>query len=80
MQGDMITTDMHRRFCANMRRRRLEINMTQQQLADKLGVAQPGIAAIEAGRASPTLDTVARVAEALDMSPEWLLALEPVGV
>lgn len=41
--------------------------MTQQQLADAVGLARGHIAMIEGGRASPSLGVVTRIARALDL-------------
>jgi predicted transcriptional regulator len=50
--------------------RRGELHLTQQQLAERSGVAQTEISRIERGRKSPTLDTYSRLASALDL--EWV--------
>lgn|SRR5487761_1432495 len=50
--------------------RRSELHLTQQQLAERSGVAQTEISRIERGRKSPTLDTYSRLASALDL--EWV--------
>jgi len=70
-----ISTNLHARFCKNLRRYRGLVGLTQQQLADRLGIRQPVVAAMEAGRSAPTLDTVEAVASALEISPEALLIL-----
>ena len=41
---------------------RLESNMTQKELAEKTGIRQSNISRIENGSASPTVDTLARIA------------------
>lgn len=68
-------TELHARFCRNVRQRRRELKLTQQGLADLLGVSQPAVAAMESGRWVPKLDTIAEVAEALRITPESLLLL-----
>ena len=45
--------------------RRRDLNLTQQTLAEKSGVAQTEISRIERGRKSPTLDTFSRLASSL---------------
>ncbi len=75
-----IETDLHARFCRNVRARRRELGLTQVQLAERLGVKQPTIALIEQGRACPGLDVVERIARALDISPEALLMFDPTPV
>ena len=40
---------------------RLKAGLTQQQLADRLGVTQPVVAAYESGRRQPTVPTLMRI-------------------
>jgi transcriptional regulator with XRE-family HTH domain len=40
---------------------RLKAGLTQQQLADRLGVTQPVVAAYESGRRQPTVQTLMRI-------------------
>src|ERR1700756_4902787 len=54
--------------------RRRELGWTQKELAERAGVGQAVISRIERGRLSPTLDTYARLAAALGLSPELRLA------
>ena len=44
---------------------RKEAGMTQTQLAEKCGMAQPNIARIEAGTYATSIDVLSRIAEAL---------------
>lgn len=46
-------------------RLRIAKGLTQEELAERTGLKQPNIARMETGRATPTLDTLRRVAEAL---------------
>ena len=48
----------------DIRRLRLARQMTQAELAAAAGTSQPTVAAYEAGRKSPTLKTLRRIAEA----------------
>ena len=41
---------------------RIEINMTQKELAEKSGIRQSNISRIENGTSSPTVDTLQRLA------------------
>jgi transcriptional regulator with XRE-family HTH domain len=45
--------------------RRRDLNLTQESLAERSGVAQTEISRIERGRKSPTMDTFSRLAGAL---------------
>jgi len=55
----------------NMRKLRFNtLEMTQQKLADKLGVSRQTIIAIEAGKYSPTLEMAFRIAQIFKVSLE----------
>ena len=58
----------------NIRRRRLELRLTQQELGDRLDVTQTYISDVEQGKCSPRLGRMARIAEALEVAPSYLLA------
>lgn len=47
--------------------------LTQEQLAERIGVRQPRIAEIERGDANPRLDTLAKLARALGVTVSALL-------
>jgi putative transcriptional regulator len=50
--------------------------MTQQELADKVGVTRQTIIAIEAGKYSPSLILAFRIAKAFDVSLEEVFQYE----
>jgi len=50
--------------------------MTQQQLAEKVGVTRQTIVAIEKGKYSPSLDLAFRLARAFDVPLEEVFFLE----
>ena len=77
MQEPVITCELHAAFCRNMRTRRTELGMTQQELAEAIGLYQPDISAFEAGLKEPTLKTVSLIAKGLRIRPEALFLLEP---
>ena len=59
------------RVTNDIRRLRFERNeMTQAELADKLGVTRQTIIAIEQGRYSPTLEMAFQIAHAFDVPLE----------
>jgi transcriptional regulator with XRE-family HTH domain len=59
----------------NVYRLRKERGLTQEQLAEAVGVRQPRIAEVERGDANPRLATLAKLAHALGV-PVWAL-LDP---
>ncbi len=46
---------------------RADAGLTQREMAERLGVKQPALARWEAGETMPTLDTLFRVAKALQL-------------
>ncbi|WP_448058627.1 helix-turn-helix domain-containing protein [Cellulomonas hominis] len=52
-----------------VRRGRARAGLTQRQLADRSGVHQPNIAAIESGRVTPSEQTLARLLDAARVRP-----------
>ena len=48
-------------------------NMTQRQMAEHLGIAQPSYIRYENGSAEPTLEALVKIAELFDVSVDYLL-------
>lgn len=69
--------DVRAIFGTNMRRYRLAAELSQEELAARMGVEQYYISGLEAGRRNPTLETVARVAEALGVKVGQLFEERP---
>lgn len=61
---------------ANIRRLRLEANMTQEQLAREVGVTGATISRIEAGAKDFTVGLFIDIARALKEPPDLLLRVE----
>lgn len=61
----VINNKLHKVFLAAVRERRQSLALTQKDVARAMRVDQSTYAGIEAGRASPSLDTIERVARAL---------------
>jgi transcriptional regulator with XRE-family HTH domain len=60
----------------NLRCRRKELDLTQAELAEKTGMTQPTIAAIEREKAFPSIQVLLKLAEILKTSPSALLAAD----
>lgn len=58
---------------ARIRELRSARSMTQEQLAQKLHVTRQAVSSWENGKTQPDLDTLARLSEALQVSPEELI-------
>lgn len=54
-------------------RERKAQKLTQQELADRLGVLRPNLSRFERGEQNPTLDFLLRVAAALSREPDFIL-------
>jgi len=54
-------------------RERLELSITQRELAEKVSVGVPHISKIEAGRENPSDELLARIASVLGLETEELL-------
>lgn len=70
---EQITPTLNERFATNLRGLRQRLGLTQAQFAEKVGMHQPTIAAMEAGRNSPTLKTVQQIADAIEVESSELL-------
>ena len=58
-----------RRFLPDiLRRYRYQAGLSQQQLADSVGVSKGFISALEGGRSAPSVDMLVQIADALGVS------------
>jgi predicted transcriptional regulator len=57
--------------------RRIAMNMSQRELAERTGTTQSAIARLERGGRPPRIDTLLRIAEALDC--ELVVDLKPLS-
>lgn len=64
-------------FQENLRARRLELGLTQAALAKRIGAQQPYVADLENGERNPTLATLAKLAKALKVPPDFFLSPQP---
>jgi HTH-type transcriptional regulator / antitoxin HipB len=75
---NMQAEEIRKLFGSNVRSRRRELGLTQQELADRLKVSQPYVASIEGGDKSPSIEVFAAMAEALQTTPSALLSTENI--
>ncbi|MEN8006271.1 MAG: helix-turn-helix transcriptional regulator [Candidatus Krumholzibacteriota bacterium] len=61
---------------SHVRRHRLRLDLTQQELADRVGVTRQTILSIEKGKYSPTVGLALGLARELGVSVEELFELE----
>ena len=52
----------------NVKERREELDLSQKELAEKVGISQSFLCDIEQGRSKPSIDTALKIAEALNIS------------
>ena len=63
---------------SNIRRLRIEKGMTQKELGERCGMFDSAIRRYENGRSVPTLKTIDKIADALDITREELLKMNSV--
>jgi HTH-type transcriptional regulator / antitoxin HipB len=54
-------------FADAIRERRLELGLTQTQVAERAGLRQPDVSRLEAGGGTPTIGMLDRLAHALEL-------------
>ncbi|MBI3950815.1 MAG: helix-turn-helix transcriptional regulator [Acidobacteria bacterium] len=59
---------------SRIRQARLQAGLTQTELAERTGIKRPNIARIESGKHCPSLDTLEKIAEALNVTVARLVA------
>lgn len=59
---------------ARLRELRLRVGLTQAELAKRTGIHRPNIARVEAGRHTPSIETLDRLASAMGLSVSTVLA------
>lgn len=63
----------------NIKRKRKDKNLSQNQLAKRAGIAQATLSAIESSTKSPAVDTIEKLASALECPASELLGEENDG-
>ena len=69
--GDSL--DVARRFGANLRRVRRQADLSQEQLGFHSGLHRTEVGLLERGARVPRIDTLLKVASALEVSPDELI-------
>lgn len=69
---------MSEKLAKNLERFRTERQMTQEELAKRVGVSQPAIAQYEAGTAVPKLYVTIKLADALGVKIDDLVSSKEV--
>ena len=64
---------------ANIQSRRKMIGLTQEQVAERLGVSRQTVATWEAGESTPDLANAAALVDVLDVSLDDLVSYDPQG-
>ena len=62
----------------NIKQLREQRGMTQEELANRLGVKYPAVSKWERGMAYPSMNTVIKMAELFQVSMDVVLGLEPI--
>ena len=64
-------------FCQNVLKKRLELNLTQLDLANAIGTTVPRISEMEAGRFPRDEDRIIAIAKFLNVDINWLFGFKP---
>ncbi len=56
-----------------IKRRRLELNLTQTQIKDAVGISSGNLSEIENGNRTPSMPTLYRLSEILNCSIDWII-------
>ena len=77
MITDVQPEELVRIFAANFKAARLALGLSQSALARRLEVHVPYISDLERGKKTPFLGNLARIADALETTPDSLLRNPP---
>ena len=72
----MAPDELRRIVAKNIRSRRVELDITQLDLAETLGTSQAYVSQLERGNENLTLALLSRIADALRIQPDLLLRAE----
>jgi len=71
-----LNTMTHERVGNHLKKHRINLGLTQAQLAELVGVARVSIIAIEKGRFLPTIETALQISKALGVPIEQIFWLK----
>lgn len=71
-------TKLKKTFAEQIKQARLSLGMTQDQLAERLGMEQADLSDLEQGQRNVQLTTINRLATALGVDPAILLSSDPI--
>jgi len=66
-------TTIHKQFGQNISNRRREKNMSQQELAEAIGLSVNQLSSIETGKSGTRIEVIAKLCTVLDITPDYLL-------
>ena len=73
-----LDSTLHRLFCQNLKAVRVSKSLTQEVVAERMGITQSTYNGIEKGRFEPTLGTIEKISVALGCAPADLLVSEKI--
>ena len=68
---------MGENFNENLKKARLESGLSQKELSENIGVAKSTYSLYESGKREPNVNTIKKIASALNVSADILLGTEP---
>lgn len=71
--GSMAGMEIKKRFGLAVREKRNQLNVSQEELAMRIGADQGYVSRIESGQMNVTLETLEQIARALDVDPAELI-------
>ena len=78
MSSPSIKLDAGRALSANLKTLRELRNLTQSELGDRAGMGAASVSHFETGQRAPSLESLVKLADALDVSVDTLLGRAPV--
>lgn len=66
------------KFNERLKSIRIECNMTQKQVYERLNMSANGYASYEQGRTEPNIETIVKLCSIFDVSADYLLGIKDV--